>query len=424
MKPIIKVESLGKQYRVGARFQQFATLRDSLSRAVRKPLEVLRANGQSETFWALRDVAFEVAPGEVVGVIGRNGAGKSTLLKILSRITEPTTGRAELYGRVASLLEVGTGFHPELTGRENVFLNGAILGMRKAEIDRKFDEIVAFAEIDKFIDTPVKHYSSGMYVRLAFAVAAHLEPEILIVDEVLAVGDAQFQKRCLGKMNEVAKSGRTVLFVSHNMRAVAQLCGHCIWVDGGQIMSRGLSNEVVVDYLASAQPQKMDGVITKEMHYHDELEELSFTHIQMLDKEANPTMVSYFGDPLRFRVDFEVLTPLEQARLGLVINKFDETVVCAVQHTDAALDLLNLQPGSYIAHIQVDVPLIPGPYYVALFAKPHGGYWTSGERSLDFIAHALAFNVEEVSAEGETVLPTNALVHPVSRWSVEGIDCN
>ena len=421
MKPIIKVEGLGKQYRIGARAERFPTLRDSLARAVRKPLHALRPNGHTQTFWALRDVDFEIAPGEVVGIIGRNGAGKSTLLKILSRITEPTTGCAELYGRVASLLEVGTGFHPELTGRENVFLNGAILGMRKAEIDRKFDEITAFAEIEKFIDTPVKRYSSGMYVRLAFAVAAHLEPEILIVDEVLAVGDVRFQKKCLGKMNEVAKGGRTVLFVSHNMRAVVQLCGNCIWINEGRVMSRGPASEVVVNYLSSVQPQTMDGLITKEMHYF-EPDQLAFTSLELLDEDSHPTVISYFGNPLRFRTEFEVRTPVEQARLGLVINKFDETVVCAVQHTDAALDLLNLQPGRYVAQIQVDVPLVPGPYYVALFAKAHGGYWTSGEPSLAYVAHALAFNVEEVSAEGGTVLPTNALIHPVSHWSVEGVD--
>lgn len=189
-------------------------------------------------------------------------------------------------------------------------------------------------------------------------------------------------------------------------------------------MSRGLTNEVVVDYLASSQPQKMDGLITKDMHYHDKLEELSFTRIDLLDKYSNPTIVSYFGDSLRFRVEFEVLKLLQQGRLGLVINKFDETVVCALQHTDTALDLLNLQPGNYVAHIQVDVPLVPGPYYVALFAKPDGGYWTSAERSLDYIAYALAFNVEEVSAEGGAVLPTNALIHPVSNWTVEGLDYN
>ena len=201
--------------------------------------------------WALRDISFEVKQGEVVGIIGRNGAGKSTLLKILSRITEPTEGRIRIRGRVASLLEVGTGFHPELTGRENIFLNGAILGMHRAEIKKKFDEIVAFAEVEKFLDTPVKRYSSGMYVRLAFAVAAHLEPEILIVDEVLAVGDAQFQKKCLGKMSEVAHGGRTVLFVSHNMAAVSGLCGSAIWLVDGMVCARGRADELVHKYLAA-----------------------------------------------------------------------------------------------------------------------------------------------------------------------------
>src|SRR5689334_2024963 len=252
MKPIIKVEGLGKQYRVGALAQKFPTLRDSLANAVRKPLDMLRANGHTELFWALRDLEFDVAPGEVIGIIGRNGAGKSTLLKILSRITEPTTGRVELYGRVASLLEVGTGFHPELTGRENVFLNGAILGMRKAEIERKFDEIVAFAEIEKFLDTQVKRYSSGMYVRLAFAVAAHLEPEILIVDEVLAVGDAEFQKKCLGKMQEVSqRGGRTVLFVSHNMTAVRSLCSCGIVLKDGSLSFNGSAHDAVENYLGT-----------------------------------------------------------------------------------------------------------------------------------------------------------------------------
>src|SRR4051812_45045873 len=213
MRPIVTVENLGKQYRLGTQSAAYSTIRESLTN------RILGRNGGGEnaTIWALRDVSFEITPGEVLGIIGRNGAGKSTLLKILSRITEPTTGRVELHGRVASLLEVGTGFHPELTGRENIYLNGAILGMTRAEIKKKFDEIVAFAEVEKFLDTPVKRYSSGMYVRLAFAVAAHLEPEILVVDEVLAVGDAEFQKKCLGKMREVSCDGRTVLFVSHNM---------------------------------------------------------------------------------------------------------------------------------------------------------------------------------------------------------------
>jgi lipopolysaccharide transport system ATP-binding protein len=220
--------------------------------AARSPLKRLRRrNGASsnETIWALEDVSFEVKPGEVVGIVGRNGAGKSTLLKVLSRITEPTAGRIELYGRVASLLEVGTGFHPELTGRENIFLNGAILGMRRAEIDRKFDQIIDFSEIEKFIDTPVKRYSTGMYMRLAFAVAAHLEPEILLIDEVLAVGDAAFQKKCLGKMRDVAKHGRTVLFVSHNMTAVNQLCSRCLLIADGQLVLEGKTAGVVAAYL-------------------------------------------------------------------------------------------------------------------------------------------------------------------------------
>jgi lipopolysaccharide transport system ATP-binding protein len=255
MKPIVRVEGLSKHYRIGARRAGYDTLRESIVRAASAGLKTLRSqNGKQslDTVWALKDISFDVAPGEVVGIIGRNGAGKSTLLKTLSRITEPTKGRVELYGRVASLLEVGTGFHHELTGRDNIYLNGAILGMHKAEIDRKFDEIVAFAEIDKFLDTPVKHYSSGMYMRLAFAVASHLEPEILLVDEVLAVGDAAFQKKCLGKMGEVAKQGRTILFVSHNMLAVRSLCGRAIWIDKGQIAAAGETEEIVLDYLEQA----------------------------------------------------------------------------------------------------------------------------------------------------------------------------
>jgi lipopolysaccharide transport system ATP-binding protein len=254
MKPIVRVENLSKEYHLGERGAAYGSLRETITDAVRAPLRSFRrSNGsaKSNTIWALRDVSFDILPGEIVGIIGRNGAGKSTLLKILSRITEPTSGRAELYGRIASLLEVGTGFHPELTGRENIFLNGAILGMARAEIEKKFDEIVAFAEIEKFIDTPVKRYSSGMYVRLAFAVAAHLNPEILVVDEVLAVGDAQFQKKCLDKMQSAGEQGRTVLFVSHNMPAVTRLCERTILLEEGRILTDGPSREVVSTYLRS-----------------------------------------------------------------------------------------------------------------------------------------------------------------------------
>ena len=263
--PAIKVEGLWKEYTVGAAQQQHGTFYDLLSHSLKAPLRRLRNVGaqaaDTERFWALRDLNFEVQPGEVVGVIGRNGAGKSTLLKVLSRITAPTKGRIEVRGRLASLLEVGTGFHPELSGRENIFLNGSILGMSRIEVARKFDEIVAFAEVGKFIDTPVKRYSSGMYVRLAFGVAAHLEPEILIVDEVLAVGDAEFQKRCLGKLKDVATEGRTVLFVSHNMAAIQVLCESAILLDGGAVKSSGPSQLIVDEYLQNIDNGK--GVIEK-----------------------------------------------------------------------------------------------------------------------------------------------------------------
>ncbi len=252
--PIITVRNLSKRYRLGQ--IGAASLREAAERLMRSwrgaPAPEA-ADAELRELWALRDVSFDLARGEVLGIIGRNGAGKSTLLKILSRITEPTTGKALLRGRVASLLEVGTGFHPELSGRDNIFLNGALLGMRKAEIARKFDEIVAFSEVERFIDTPVKRYSSGMYVRLAFAVAAHLEPEILIVDEVLAVGDASFQRKCLGKMGDVAGAGRTVLFVSHNMVAVQSLCRRAIWLEGGRLKSDGAPARVVGEYLSCAQ---------------------------------------------------------------------------------------------------------------------------------------------------------------------------
>ncbi len=256
---VIRVEGVGKQYRIGRRQKkEYTTLRDALAAGAMAPVRAVQAlvrrNGNRqnafELFWALRDVSFEVHRGEVLGIIGRNGAGKSTLLKILSRITEPSEGHAEIHGRVGSLLEVGTGFHPELTGRENILLSGAILGMKRGEIKRKFDEIVAFSEVEKFIDTPVKHYSSGMYLRLAFSVAAHLDPEILLVDEVLAVGDAAFQRRCLGKMGDVAQEGRTVLFVSHNMGAVSNLCRSALCLAAGRIVEIGETGSVIAGYIS------------------------------------------------------------------------------------------------------------------------------------------------------------------------------
>lgn len=256
MQPIIEVQHLSKRYRINPAEKsanRYPTLRESLAAAVRAPFARRGGKGRNkgETIWALDDVSFEVMPGEVLGIIGPNGAGKSTLLSILSRIIEPTAGRAALYGRVASLLEVGTGFHPDLSGRENIYLNGAVLGMQRREIDARFDEIVAFAEVEAFIDTAVKRYSSGMYVRLAFAIAAHLDPEILILDEVLAVGDASFQKKCLGKMNDVTRNGRTVLLVSHNLTMVPQLCERAILLEHGRLGAQGTASSVVAQYLTS-----------------------------------------------------------------------------------------------------------------------------------------------------------------------------
>jgi lipopolysaccharide transport system ATP-binding protein len=310
MKPIIKAQNLGKRYRLGVQQARYGSLRDTLAGMARAPLRRLQRNGRaaSSQFWAVKDVNFEILPGEVVGIIGRNGAGKSTLLKMLSRITQPTTGRIELYGRIASLLEVGTGFHPELTGRENIYLNGAILGMARSEIERNFDEIVAFSEVEEFIDTPVKHFSSGMYLRLAFAVAAHLEPEILVIDEVLAVGDARFQRKCLDKMREVGKQGRTVLFVSHNMPAITRICPRTILLERGEVLRDGPSSEVVGAYLSSGlgttAAREWTDLSTAP---GDDIVRLRSVRVLTEQGEVSPTMD--IRRPVGIEMEYEVLTP-------------------------------------------------------------------------------------------------------------------
>lgn len=313
-KPIIKVNNLSKRYRIGTTEKGYKTFREAIVDGVMAPIRNFKRLNRLTKFddrqspediiWALKDVSFEVKEGEVLGIIGRNGAGKTTLLKILSRITEPTNGFAEIRGRVSSLLEVGTGFHPELTGRENIFLNGAILGMRKKEIEKKFDEIVSFAEIEKFVDTPVKRYSSGMSVRLAFAIAAHLEPEILLVDEVLAVGDIGFQKKCLGKMGEVAKGGRTVLFVSHNMGAIRSLCESAVWLDNGQIVKSGTSDEVVRDY-EEHQLKRFDesSYIVKRNPEEVKNKDFYFSGVEMLNAKGKQTNIFRYNEKLILVVD-------------------------------------------------------------------------------------------------------------------------
>jgi len=329
--PIIKVENLSKLYRLGKKDEQAVTLVQTLARFASAPMRNFRklrslthfedAGNATDILWALRDVSFEVARGEVVGLIGHNGAGKSTLLKILSRIMPPTRGRVEIHGRLASLLEVGTGFHPELSGRDNVFLNGAILGMTRREIARKFDEIVAFSELEKFIDTPVKRYSSGMYVRLAFAVAAHLEPEILILDEVLAVGDTAFQKKCLGKMDSVAKEGRTILFVSHNMQAVSTLCHRAILFDKGQVVMNGIASNVIQDYLSKYQEIERTEWTGDE---GDESARLLHTWVRPTDGGG----VFHTATELEVGIEVRLLKKIEGLILGFrVISEFGTTLL-------------------------------------------------------------------------------------------------
>jgi lipopolysaccharide transport system ATP-binding protein len=303
--PAIRAEGLSKSYRLGQHAQVYQTLREEIVRAAR--LVAHRGNGRQKrsSIWALRDVSFEIEPGEVVGVIGRNGAGKTTLLKILSRITEPTDGYADIRGRLGSLLEVGTGFHPELTGRENIYLNGAVLGMRRAEVTRKFDQIVQFAGVEAFLDTPVKRYSSGMYVRLAFSVAAHLEPEILIVDEVLAVGDAEFQKRCLGKMDEIGKSGRTVLVVSHSMPLITRLCRRAFLIESGRLAADGTAEDVVSQYLTGTYGSSSAREWDEPDSPGDEL--VVLRSVRIVDRHLTTVQTVDVRDPIGIELVFDVL---------------------------------------------------------------------------------------------------------------------
>jgi lipopolysaccharide transport system ATP-binding protein len=358
VKPAIRVESLSKLYRIGLGDQvAYRTLRETIMTASAAPWRRLRqlwrpaplpTDGDSRgTIWALKDTSFEVEPGEVVGIIGRNGAGKSTLLKILSRITEPTSGRVRLRGRVGSLLEVGTGFHPELTGRENIYLNGAILGMTRREIRRKFDAIVEFAEIGQFLDTPVKHYSSGMYVRLAFAVAAHLEPEILFVDEVLAVGDLAFQEKCLGKMKEVAKQGRTILFVSHNMQAVSTLTKRCLWLSQGRCVGQGATAEVIGDYLRDS--------FDRDPIYQapPAASRPSITRIEV--KTSEPGSVQRNGEPMEIHFQVFVPAPVQGAALSFqALNSLQQPVL-HLWVFDSEQPMLR-QPGVY--HLVCRIPKV------------------------------------------------------------------
>jgi lipopolysaccharide transport system ATP-binding protein len=419
MSPAICAKDLGKRYRVqhtGPRGRYaYRTLRDDLVRLVSDPFRRLWTRTSSaceQDFWALHDVSFEVQPGEAVGIIGRNGAGKSTLLKILSRITKPTTGSADLRGRVGSLLEVGTGFHPELTGRDNIFLNGAILGMSRREIQRQFDEIVAFAEIEQFLDTPVKRYSSGMYVRLAFAVAAHLEPEILIVDEVLAVGDIGFQRKCMGRMREVGKGGCTVLFVSHNMPAIETLCSRAILLDRGRLIQDGKIHDVIRDYHRRIMvPHGNGGAEAFECDSADR-ERKIFRSVALLDPQGAPTNHVSLGGSFHLRICLETTEKLEYPQMGVGIDDSLGQRILTVHTPTANCAVPSIIPGKCEVDCRVpQLPLAPGDYWVKLGITIRG-------HQIDNVERALHFSVVDGDTFGEGRGHSKGVCIAASNWSL------
>ena len=423
MKPIVEIQGVSKQYKLGGkRIQRTENFRELLERAATAPLRMLTRRGDGVakeelyTFWALQDVSFDVNQGDVIGIIGRNGAGKSTMLKILSRITSPTEGSVTLRGRMASLLEVGTGFHPELTGRENIFLNGAILGMRRTEILARFDEIVAFAEIEKFLDTPVKHYSSGMYVRLAFAVAAHLDPEILVVDEVLAVGDLSFQKKCLGKMSEVSRGGRTVLFVSHNMAAIENLCTRGVVLHQGKLAFDGKSKEAIQYYLNSLSVQHgsghvvdLDGVGERRSIVAPLLKRLEFlTENEQPLSEGLP-----IGSRLKVKVHFDLPKPTSNFNIGLGFNNIYGQRIFTANSMFEPNRSDKEQVGAQVFSCEIpSFTLMPGEYAVKVFMDLKGS-------EADAIEDAAKITVLESDFYGTGKVPRNGAVVLRHRWYLE-----
>jgi len=417
----IRVENLGKQYKIGAQIDRYRTLRDSIVAAARWPTRLLRGERAPEdnTIWALNGVSFEVRKGEVLGVIGRNGAGKSTLLKILARVTEPSSGFAEIHGRVGSLLEVGTGFHPELTGRENIALNGAILGMRRSEIERKFDEIVEFSGVEKFIDTPVKRYSSGMYLRLAFAVAAHLEPQILVVDEILAVGDAEFQRKCLGKMNDVAQEGRTVLFVSHNMSAILRLTRETIILEKGRLVLRAPSNQAVDYYLTAGFAQ------TGERHWQpDEIpaNAAPFRTIALRVRNSQGQVVDTLRstEPATLEIEYRLEAPIAGLRVGVYLMTGHGELIFTSFDTDdpERYEQLGVRAaGRYLSRVAIPADFLnEGRYMVGINASAFR------VRSYFQDENALAFTVDASGAPGMQWLePRLGLIRPRLEWQIDAL---
>ena len=413
----IRVQNLSKSYRIAMLRQRYDTLSDHLTDVAKKWVRLHpRLTPSDETIWALKDVSFEVNKGDVIGVVGRNGAGKTTLLKILSRITEPTEGCAQVHGRMGSLLEVGTGFHPELTGRENIYLNGAILGMKKGEIKHKFDEIVAFAEVEKFLETPVKRFSSGMYVRLAFSVAAHLEPEILIVDEVLAVGDVSFQKKCLGKMGEVAGEGRTVLFVSHNMGAVRQLCDRALLMNEGRVVCDDDTSSVISTYLSLDSLEEADGEISWSENQGPGGEAIKLRRIRLVSPDGRVRSTFDVEKPIRVEIRYQVLRRLRGLRLKLALLTMQGEM--AFQTTDQNCRGDEIEPGTYLSTCVIQGGLLNRGRYVIRIS----GNIPRVQRLLPGREY-LSFDTVGAGNQG-SYFPENwpGVVCPKLEWTVERID--
>ncbi|MGZ0079390.1 ABC transporter ATP-binding protein [Methylomonas sp. YC3] len=413
----IKVENLGKKYTIKHENQtRYSTLRDQLSGSARSmvhrllhPFQAAQNNRETEQFWALKDINFEIQPGDRVGIIGRNGAGKSTLLKILSRITAPTTGKVTINGRVASLLEVGTGFHPELSGRENIFLNGAVLGMRKHEIQEKFDEIVDFAEVEKFLDTPVKHYSSGMYVRLAFAVAAHLEPEILIVDEVLSVGDSQFQKKCLRKMQDFNSKNITVIFVSHNMAAISELCSKGVLIKGGKLIAACNINECIERYYKDYNEKTNFIELSANPALRDR--NIVFSNARIMNSDDNLAYAINYNEEFSIVLEYEILEPIAGLRIGLMLQRNDGTLMCGSNDPDAWNNNIKT-PGQYKTICQFPSHILnAGTYSVLLGADlpPH-------DKLLINTGYCMTFQVVDIDGHGARHEKLPGIIRPNLRW--------
>jgi lipopolysaccharide transport system ATP-binding protein len=426
MTTAISVKNLGKRYQIGAAETKFRynMLRDVLVDTVYAPVRLVKALvGKSDRranknfIWALKDISFDLEEGKVLGIVGRNGAGKSTLLKILSRVTDPTKGTVSVRGRVGSLLEVGTGFHPELTGRENIYMNGAILGMKRAEIDKKFDEMVDFSEVGQFIDTPVKRYSSGMYLRLAFAVAAHLEPEILVVDEVLAVGDAEFQRKCLGKMNDVAQQGRTVLFVSHNMSAILRLTQEALVLKKGQLIKRAPTPEAVDFYLASGQAETGERIWDRDDIRADAA---PFTPVALRIKDKTGKIVDTVRstEPITIEWEYQLDAPITGLRLGLYLNTMRGEYVFTTFDTDDAKQFDQFgarQAGRYVSRCVVPADFFnEGRYYLGVNAS------SFGVKRYFMDENAISFNVDISGAPG-TQWPElrQGPIRPRLNWQIE-----